>query len=224
MHYHCEIIMPPTDNVEEAVTRIMAPFDENADEETRSSNQFWDYYVIGGRLSGTKLMARYDKAKIDEFYAWLQAEKVTVSSVRCGKQTLEPASQIPKVDAKWNEMFPPPSGRYAMACPIFDHASKQEYGDVCKLSEMPEGLTAKHVIIAHKKYSGEMEWNGPLTAGFMLQESMWNGCNHVEIDWDGTVKSALEKHVEHLKNYAQQYIESNTPTPDWLVVTVDYHS
>lgn len=44
MHYICEIIMPPTDNVEEAVTKAMREFDENYQDEDGDTSKyaFWE--------------------------------------------------------------------------------------------------------------------------------------------------------------------------------------
>jgi len=51
MHYHLEIILPPTANVEAAVEEIMEPFKEQ-EEERRYS--FFDWYYMGGRWSTVK--------------------------------------------------------------------------------------------------------------------------------------------------------------------------
>jgi len=66
MHSLLEIIMPPTDDVEGAIATIMAPFNEQPDEDQEdvSSYTFWDWYVIGGRFSGSKLQSRLDPEKI----------------------------------------------------------------------------------------------------------------------------------------------------------------
>lgn len=226
MHHHCEIVIPPTMDIEAAVAAVMKPFDENErDSEEASLHPFWDFWVIGGRWAGHKLMARYDAAKLDEFHEWCQAEKITVSGLACGKPELSPDTQIPKVDAKWNEMFP--SGEF-VPCPLFKHSNNQ-YGkglsstlpaDVSRLSDVPERLECSRVIFAKHPYKkGE-----PIEPGFMLCEDQWNGCNHMKIDWDGKFMSALEKYRESIKNYAPEYVAKNSPQPDWLVVTVDYHS
>ncbi|GAF91717.1 unnamed protein product, partial [marine sediment metagenome] len=98
MHYHCEIILPPTDAVESAIAEIMAPFDENNEDEETRSPSFWDWYQIGGRWSGSKLTDHFDKDKLKNFHAELENRKVTVSGFQCGKQDISPASQIPMVD------------------------------------------------------------------------------------------------------------------------------
>lgn len=227
MHYHLEIIMPPTTDVDAAVAGIMAPFDENGKDEEGHENRhaFWDWYVIGGRYSGAKGEATYGKDRIDAFYAWCKDAKVTVSGVQMGKQTLQPASQIPMVDAKWNEMFPEHGGG---ACPLFDHAPARTSRDICRLAEMPEGLTAYHVIIAAPSYvANDVDkddvWTGPPRAVEMVAQSMWNGVSHVDAKWDGNVAAFVERFKERMQDYREKYRAASTPTADWLVVTVDYH-
>lgn len=224
MHYHCEIILPPTDDIEASVAAVMAEFDENAEERDHA---FWDWYVIGGRWAGNKLIASYDKDRISEFYAWLSAENVTVSGLVAGKQELNPPEQASKVDAKWNEMFPSAAQRH---CPLFNHSNDQYGqdksrstidGDVMRLGDVPTRLECERVIIAGWCDDAR---TGPVEAAFMLCESQWNGCNHMKVEWDGTMQSALEQYKEKLANYAERFCAANTPTDDWLVVTVDYHS
>lgn len=230
MHYHCEIVIPPTMDIEAAVKKVMQPFDENERDSEESLHPFWDFWVIGGRWAGRKLLAKYDQAKIDEFYSWLKAEKVTVSGLQCGKQEISPASQTPKIDAKWNEMFP---SAEILPCPLFAHSNDQ-YGkglggtlphDVTRLSEVPDRLECSRVIFAKPSYDGDAkDWVGPLEPEFMLCDSQWNGCNHMKVDWDGRFVSALEKYRDSLKNCREEFAAKVVPKDDWLVVTVDYHS
>ena len=65
MHYHLEIIMPPTKDVEEAVRQVLEEYSESWTDEdgNPSSRAFYDYYVIGGRYSGEKLQAGLDQSK-----------------------------------------------------------------------------------------------------------------------------------------------------------------
>lgn len=232
MHYHCEVVIPPTADIEAAVASIMKPFNEQpeCDEEERSSHAFWDWYVIGGRWAGTKLLAKADQEKLQAFYAWLTAEKITVSGVQCGKQTLSPESQIPVVDAKWKELFPYSPSDHA---PMFDHAVAQ-YGrgmetslalDICRLDAIPEDLTAERVIFACAGWDSKAKDRvGPLEAGFMLSTSIWNGCNHEKTAWDGKMLSAIQMCRENIEHCAEGYREKHTPRDEWLAVTVDYHS
>ena len=69
MHFHCEIVLPPeTTDIDSAIQSVMAQFDENQpdDEDHDTRHSFWDFYVIGGRWAGTKLVAQYDQAKLEE--------------------------------------------------------------------------------------------------------------------------------------------------------------
>ena len=223
-------------DIEAAVTSVLKPYcehEEDLDEDEQYTSRrhgFWDFWVIGGRWAGHKLLAQYDQSKIDEFYDWCKAEKITVSGLQCGKQELSPASQIPKVDAKWNEMFP---SAELVPCPLFNHSNDQ-YGkglsgtlprDVSRLDAVPAALKCSRVIFARPSYQSETkDRTGPLEVGWMIGEDLWNGCNHMKADWDGTFASAVEKYRESLKNYSEEYAAKMIPQNDWLVVTVDYHS
>lgn len=225
MHSHLEIVMPPTDDVAARVAQIMAPLDENyKDEEGNESRHgFWDFFVIGGRFAGSKAQAKYHEEKMAAFNAPLKERNVTVSGLTCGKQTLQPASQIPMVDALWQEHFPE-SG--LAVCPLFSHSNDQYdsadtlAGDVCTLAEMPHGLTAERVIIAGPHWRDSETVEGK----HMEQEAFWNGMNHVDSSWDGTVASAIARFAERIKTYKPEYREKALPREGWLVVTVDYHS
>ena len=218
MHYYCEIIIPPTDDIQGAVDSIMKPFDEQPEGEDRNCNPFWDYWKIGGRWAGTKLLARYDKERLDAFHAWMRAENITVSCVTAGKETLQPASQIGKVDAKWHEMFPSDT-----VCPLFDHCPETLDSDICSLKDALD-LTPERVIFGGPSYSGKHSWDGPIEATYMLCESQWNGVNHMPIKWDGTVRGALDSFREGMDRYSKEYRPHIDPQDNWLAVTVDYHS
>lgn len=230
MHHHCEIVIPPTMDIEAAVSAVLKPFNENERDSEDSRSPFWDWWVIGGRWAGHKMLARYDRAKLEAFREWMQSEKVTVAGVQAGKQELKPESQIAKVDAKWNEMFP--SAEF-LPCPLFAHSNNQ-YGeglsgtlpnDVSRLSDVPPALECSRVIFAKPSYdSNAKDYIGPLEPEFMLCESQWNGCNHMKVDWDGKFHTALKKYRAQMKNCREEYAAKVLPKEDWLVVTVDYHS
>jgi hypothetical protein len=206
MHYKLEIVMPPTDNIEKAIDTILEPFSEH-DEDAR--HPFWDWYVIGGRWSGSKVKERIGEDVLTAFYQWCRDEGVTVSNVQWGKQSLMPEDQIPKVDAKWQEL----TGLEG-PCLIFQHSGDSNDGDICTVKDLPEGYTAAHVIVA----SHENE------AFYMVEDDIWNGVNHVKADWDGTVHAAIAAAIERAAYYKDEYREKSTPNDNWLVVTVDYHS
>lgn len=217
MHHHLEIILPPTDNVEAAIAEILAPFCENQSDanEDRNSNQFWDWYVIGGRWAGNKLLQTIGKDKIAAFYEVLHAERVTVSGLQAGKPTLSPPGQEEKVDRLWNKSFP---NLPIKCCPLFDNY-KENYWDIASFSDLSGDISCSHLIIAGLDWKKEK-----LEATFALQERIWNGTNFQEITWDGTLGAALALHEKSLKNYKEEYANERRPKADWLVVTVDYHS
>lgn len=222
MHYRLEVVMPPVSNIEEAISQIMEPFDENLDGEDASGHAFWDFWVIGGRWAGRKLEETLDKERINAFREKLKELGVTVSSFQAGKQELSPASQIPMVDALWAEMFPD-SG--VSACPLFAHSNDQYKssstlpGDICKVSELPSEASCSHLIIAGPTYD-----DSGLEAVYMIQDQIWNGVTHVDTKWDSKVLTGISEFKERTAGYTEEYRQKRTPSDDWLVVTVDYHS
>lgn len=215
MHYHCEIIMPPTNDVEAAIKSILAPFDENAEGDESSGHAFWDWYVIGGRWSGAKIEARCGADRIEAFSKELTERGVTVSGLQWGKQELSPASQQDAVDALWRERFPN-SG--LMKCPLFKHAGDQLPDDVCRLADVPLDMPCSRLIIAGPAYKDGIE------ASFMIQDSTWNGVTHVESNWSGKFGDALAMCAAKFEHYTEEWRAKHLPQPDWIVVTVDYHS
>jgi hypothetical protein len=216
MHYHLEIVMPPTDDVTAAIEQILAPFDENGanDEDHSTRYAFWDWWQIGGRYGSDKMLAAFDKDRVAAFYKLLNESKITISGVRAGKPTLQPVDQAETVNMMWGDAFPESPVR---ECPLFDNYTGDN-GDVMKLADVPTGVTCSHVIVAaHYKDEG-------LEAVFMVQDSIWNGVTHCKTAWDGTLAGALAMAAEGRSHYKPEYAAKRTPQPDWLVVTVDYHS
>lgn len=223
MHFRVEVVLPPTDDVARDVGRILAPYNENCTDEegARSSAPFWDWYVIGGRFAGDKVRCWLGEERISAFLALLQERQVTVSAVTCGKQTLQPASQIPEVDALWREYFPD-SG--LDVCPIFSHSNNQYQenlpADICTVAGLPPGLTADRVVFAGPSWGDD----GTMQAKHIEQVDFWNGTNYVKSDWDGTVATALARYQERVVRSTEEYQARYAPRPDWLVVSVDCHS
>ena len=219
MHYHLEIVMPPTMDIDAAVAEILEPFNEQGEDEDvhRPSHAFWDWWVIGGRWSGAKIEARIGDSGMKAFHEALTNRNVTVSGLIWGKQELSPASQIEMVDALWNEMFPN-SG--ITSCPLFKHANVSQELDVCELSDIPKDLSASRLIVAAPDYSDPAK----LHAEYMIEDEMWNGVTWVKSTWNGNVLSALDAFLERTKNYSEEWRTRCVPCKNWVVVTVDYHS
>lgn len=212
MHYSLEIVMPPVADVKAAIEDILRPFDENDDD---SRHAFWDWWQIGGRYSGKKVEATVAPEKMSAFMDELKNRKVTVSGLQFGKQELQPASQIPMVDALWQEMCPGAGS----VCPVFQHSGERSGSDICTYKDLPPALTAYKVIFAAPDYKDEK-----LEAVSMFSQEIWNGVTHEKTNWDGTVASAITMHLDKHQVYKAEYLQKITPQPDWLVVTVDYHS
>lgn len=223
MHYHLEIIMPPTSDIESAIEQIMKPFSENERDEDGDYNKhaFWDFYVIGGRWAGEKQICTFDKDKMDAFYKDLKEAEITVSGFTAGKQEIAPTSQIPMVDEMWRKHFP----EGGAICPLFKHYNDQYknsdgWPDIMSVGQTPKNLTASHVIIAGESYMDD----GTLEAKTMISDSFWNGVSHVDSKWDGLVTSVIEKHNDGLKNAKDEYKVKHIVKDDWVCVTIDYHN
>ena len=223
MHHHLEVIMPPTKDIGIALETIMNPFSEHV-KDNEGYEAFWDFYTMGGRWAGHKELFTYPDDKLDLFYEKIREAKITVSGLQCGKQEISPASQIPKVDKIWNEIFPTENGEI-IACPIFKHSNNQYDSDdliscdITRLEDVPPGYKAARVIIA-----GPNHYDTNIEAKFMLADSAWNGVNFMPIDWDGKIETAVEKYKEDLKSYREDYKAKQIPQKNWLCITIDYHS
>lgn len=222
MHYHLEIIMPPTDDVEGAVSEILKPWSKNCQSEGEdddlcyTAHSFWDWWVIGGRWSGAKLEDWLDKEKKESFYEKLTEMGITVSGLVCGKKELKPASQIEKVDDLWREWFPDSGVRQ---CPFFNHFNDANNMDICMFDAISPETKAGHVIVAvNKTYDGKLE------AENMYQTDIWNGVTFQETTWNGKVLDAIEMHNEKMTRMSEEAQAAYTVEKDWLIVTVDYHS
>lgn len=221
MHYTLEIIMPPTEDVEASLKEVMAQFDEcpEDDEDGNAKYGFYDYYLIGGRWAGRKVKAMYDEERMSAFTKRLNDENITVSGIQFGKQEISPASQIPIVDSLWNEYFPDSPIK---VCPLFKHSNSKEevlHGDICKIGDIPERLTASRVIIAAPNYDGSA-----LEAKYMIEDAYYNGVQFRDTGWDGNVLGCLEAYKDMIKGYQEDYRKKHELNADWICVTVDYHS
>lgn len=213
MHFHVEVIVPPTANIVEAVSRVMQ-FNENDNER----HGFYDWYVVGGRWSGEKLLCGLDQAKLDEFGQALKQAEVMVSGMQCGKQEIVKPEQVEYTDALWREMFPG-KGEH---CPLFAHYNDQYANDpinvdVCRVKDIPDGLTCEALLIGSVKTGGVRECE------YLLRKSIWNGVVHQDTTWDGSVKKALQMYADMIKDYREEYRETRRVKDDWLCVTVDCH-
>jgi len=216
MHYHLEIIMPPAYNIEAAVSNIMAPFDENGEGKNYSRKYaFWDFWNIGGRYSGTKMMQIIGNERIQQFRELLNERHITVNKLKFGKPTLNPPDQTDMVNALWSDTFPNSSVK---TCPLFDNYTDISM-DIMTLKDVPRYLTCERVIVAGPDYNEKH-----VVATTMISEDTYNGVSWQRTTWDRTIGSAIEMAENDLKYAKKEYAEKRIPADDWLVVTVDYHS
>jgi len=85
--------------------------------------------------------------------------------------------------------------------------------------KMADDYECSRIIFAGPKYD-----DSGMEATFMAQDDFWNGVNHVKSTWDGTFGGAVKEFNAKLDRYSDEYKAKITPQPDWIVVTVDYHS
>jgi hypothetical protein len=216
LHYHLEVIIPPTDNVERDLELVLRGFDENlpmSDDDYLP--RFWDWYQIGGRYSGSKIEALVGSEAYGAFQQKLIELNVQVKGLQCGKPELADEATIQLVDKLWNEAFP---DSLVKQCPLFQHYSSSTL-DVCMVGDLPPDLTAFHVIIApyNKIYES-------LKPELMWMQSSWNGVSHEDHAWRGSVQEALKAYEQQVSRYKEEVQYEYRVTPDWWCITVDYHS
>jgi hypothetical protein len=215
MHFRLELILPPTENLEADIKTILGSWAEEYEDEYGNNNDhaFYDYYVIGGRFSGSKIETLLGESRIKKFRETLAEKKVTVSNLQFGKQTISPSSQISLVDKLWNEHFPDSPVK---TCVLFDHY-KENFGDIMNLKDIPEELTAERVVIAGYDYKEKLDIR------YMLARSLWNGSRHQDTQWDGKISSALRDYDKYLSRANEEHRKKQLPNRDWLCVTIDCH-
>ncbi len=216
MHFHLEIIMPPTDKIEEEISHILAPFDEGNEE---SRNAFWDWYQIGGRWTGTK--DGFDPAsdennvercelcngtgfRTDNVGETARAAEPTYTCNSCGKWQEGGTWTHSEFGAGKHLKWPTQWAQYK--------------GDIMLLRDVKPDQKAFRVIIAGQNHAGT-----GMEAVFMAAKDNWNGVSFDESKWDGSLADAIAKHKARAAHYTPAYAEKVTPTDEWIAVSIDYH-
>jgi hypothetical protein len=163
-----------------------------------------------------------DPDRMAEFLAELNRRKFTISGFMTGKESLNPAIQIPVVDALWRQWFPESP---TLVCPLFSHFNDQYqdstgFPDVMPVRDVPATHKANRVIVARPHWEKPDRWE----AEYMISDDVYNGVNWMKTWWDGSLGSALADYRERISGYQQEYAEKIEVRDDWLAVTVDYHS
>lgn len=207
-HYIAEIVLPPDVPIVKGVKDVMDYFKD----EDNGHAEWWDFYIIGGRFSGNKIESSIDPKRLEAFKEHLVEIKVTVHALTAGNPSLYPTSQIKMVDALWREWFP----GCGDACLLFSHARDQYRkdgyysDDVCKVSEVHERLQCDRLIVARI-------FEDKLYPARMLVTSLYNGVEWQGTEFDGNVKRGLQA-------INDDKYRKNSMTPDFNVITVDYHN
>ena len=76
MHYHVELIMPPSPLVliQEWVRELLYPLSQSAAEMAGTTEYLYDWYQIGGRFAGAKMSLRFDPERLHKFRQELYGE------------------------------------------------------------------------------------------------------------------------------------------------------
>lgn len=216
MHYHLELILPPDvaeDEIEAAVADVLAPYDENKRDDEDGSclrHAFWDWWVIGGRYTGSHRRSHLDPETLDKFYDALRDAEVKVKGVQFGKEDLATDEDREKVAQLWREFFPDDKN----GCPDFKDFDGNDR-DYRRLGEVGPHLTAFHVIVATRR-----EWaDGKPVADVSRVTRVWDGISLQTTTFDGNVASL----VAELREKGEYGSGMDIPTDSWIV-TVDYHS
>ena len=217
MHFHAEIILPYTDNWKQAIADLLNPYCEHNEDSPKHQHAFWDWYEIGGRFSGSKLQRSLDQDQLKKFGDALDALAIKVSAVQAGKPSIPSAETRDQVDALWRQYFP---NSPLKQCPWFSHSGARLPFDVCRLEHTPLDTPAYRVLIAGP------HWTQPdvLVIHAMYCEESCNGVNFQPTTFQGTIHHALALYNGLIQHYQEDARKQFTPAPDWLTVTVDYHS
>ncbi len=200
MHFHVELIMPPTPliEVDKRVGRVLSPL------QRMPGKYDWLYawYRIGGRFAGDKLYLRLDPERLRQFRQELYSDAFTKGTdfeqIGLGLWSVD---DIPKVDALWRKWFPEDEvGKYP-GSPDYPAGDQ----DICRVDQIPDKLTAYAVVVANED-----------KVIFLRRADIYDSTKHEFQDtgFDGSVLTALR----------ECRAEGFEPPPDWLVVTLDCHN
>ncbi len=204
MHHHCEVLVPPTEDMESAVGNVLAPFEYDV-----GSYAFFDYFELGGLRAGAKLSVLCGPGRLCEYLDSLNSRGV-LCRAESGGHVLEVPAQITVADELWREWFP----ELCSSCPLFGQSGRVAY-DVMPLKDVPKSLMFEKFLVAFPE-----DWPGGSGCEFLLQCSCWNGCNFERAAWDGSLGQALEL----LSANDRLLPGERPPRDDWLLATVDCHS
>ena len=168
MHYHAEVYLKKL-NGKPLMDAVGAHMNRGV-----KSKVGWDWFVIGGRWSGEKLLAKLDKDRLKAF--WVEFKKRGY-----GWPSAEHSDEERRRDSQalFMEFFPDFKGEI----PVWRDQYKREggEGDVAKVEDLPETLSC-HTLILPGKRRAEV-----------LQIEEWNGKDFVKTAFKGDVVAELKR-------------------------------
>ena len=205
MHYHVELIMPPSPlvQIQERVGELLSPLSQSVAHRAGTLEYLYDWYQIGGRFAGAKMSLRLDPERLHKFRQELYGEAFTndTRDLLIGQKQFWGARDLPKVDALWRKWFPEEE---VDACPLFDHYPAGDQ-DICRVDRIPDNLTAHAVVVGNED-----------KVVFQLKTENWDStrCEFQDTGFDGSVLNALR----------QCRACGVEPSKNWLAVTLDCHT
>ena len=175
MHYHAEVLIRRPDNIEEQVSHIMTPYQEDHDEDEGSVAGFWDWWQIGGRYTG-----EHDP----DYDATIDPSHIKVCSI-CGGTGDRPdwvyyEDGVRKFKDSWAETCNGCNSCQGTGkTTTWPTEWKPHEKDILSVSKIPEELTCYSLVLP------DMD---------VLHTKAWNGNDFIETEFDGKVKAALEKY------------------------------
>ena len=149
MHYHYELLIPPTDQPHFTITNIMDAY-MLCDSCHNNSDAIGDWYVIGGRWAGEKLIKSLDPQKIKSYKKELKQSELRVMSVQAVKPTPCDKKNSLLADQVWRKHFPDINENPFMS--DYSDQYENDLRDVWKLKDVPKNLTASGLIVTHSHH------------------------------------------------------------------------
>jgi hypothetical protein len=187
MFDHVELVIPPTNHVRSDVDAVMR--------HVMTRRHPWcDFYYIGGRWNGLKVVIDLD---LEPFDRRLDEMQVRVSYVdwNGNRQSLRPESQAEAIDLEWRRLYPG-RGDY---CPLFAQYKGPPDINWCPVGGLSDTIRATRLVVA--KPTGRRKIIHVLTEDDLRP-------------FDNKVKVAIR---------SLQKLTPESPTDDWLVVTLCCH-
>lgn len=167
MHYHAEVYLKKLNGrpIFDVVSGLM-----NRGVKAKVG---WDWFVVGGRWSGDKILGKLDPEKVKAFFIEFEKRGYNwTSSQHSDEERRRDSSNL------FMEFFPDFKGEIPVWRDQYRHEGGE--GDVCKVADLPETFSC-HTLIFPGKHRAEV-----------LQTEEWNGEKFVKTPFKGDVVAELK--------------------------------